>query len=457
MHVRVTLVSQGLYSLRLYMATVKFYLRDYKIDKQLRKDDCSIVAKFTIDRINRFQINLKEKIQPKHWDFKSQQVKSSYRGHYEINIYLSDFKTKLLTLYREHREMPFDKFKQLVISSENKSQKKTLFIALSEFLEAYKMEKDIKTLQKYLTLQRKLEEFDSETPIDFQTLDFKFYDKFKSFLYAIQNPFYRKFRLIENDGVWEMIEGDKGEPVGIFDDQVFAYIIQLKTFLGWAEKRGFQVNSSYKSWEKIRRIHKPITLTMDEFSKLESAVFTSKALDTARDYLVFACRTGQRISDIKRFDLKDYSDFKWRVNQRKGNRLVNKSVTVHFKQFCAPALEIIQKYNWKMPKISEQKLNDNIKRACKEAGIDSEFFIYRWAANKRIKISGFKHEFISSHIGRKTFITLALQSGMPESYVMRLTGITENKTLKHYKGDFEDVMIEDYLKQMGNSIMRKAQ
>lgn len=439
------------------MATVKFYLHNYKSNGVLRKDECSIVAKFTVDRYERLHINLKEKIQPKYWDFKSQCVKGSFRGHHEINIYLSDFKTRLLTLYRENRETPFEKFREMVLTSEAKGQKKTLFLALEQFLEAYKMEKDVKTLAKYLTLQRKLEEFDKETPIDFPVLDFRFYDKFKSSLYAILNPFYKKFRLVENDGVWEMVEGDKGEAVGIFDDQVFAYVIQLKTFLGWAEKRGYTVNQSYKTWEKIRRVHKPITLTMEEFSKLENAVYSSRALDTARDYLVFACRTGQRISDIKRFNPQDYSDFKWRVTQRKGNRLVNKSITVHFKQFCAPALEILQKYNWQMPKISEQKLNDNIKRACKEAGIDSEFFIYRWAANKRIRITGKKYEFISSHIGRKTFITLALQSGMPESYVMRLTGITENKTLKHYKGDFEDQMIEDYLKQMGNSIMRKAQ
>lgn len=437
------------------MATVKFYLHNYKTGDVIRKDECSIVAKFTVDRQKRLHINLKEKVQPKYWDFKSQCVKGSYRGHHEINIYLSDFKTKLLTLYRENREIPFEKFQEMVRAQS--SQKKTLFIAFDLFLESYKNEKDHKTLQKYLTLGRKLEEFDKETPIDFPSLDFRFYDRFKNFLYAIPNPFYRKFRLIEKDGVWEMVEGGQGEPVGIFDDQVFAYVIQLKTFLGWAEKRGYQVNSSYKTWEKIRRVHKPITLTMDEFNKLESAHFTSKALDTARDYLVFACRTGQRISDIKRFDPKDYSDFKWRVNQRKGNRLVNKTVTVHFKQFCAPALEILQKHDWQMPKISEQKLNDNIKSACKLAGIDSDFFIYRWAANKRIKITGKKYEFISSHIGRKTFITLALQAGMPMAYVKKLTGITEDKTIKHYVGDFEDQMIEGYLKQMDNSIMRKAQ
>src|SRR5688572_25974403 len=111
------------------MATIKFYLRDPKKEGRLRVNEVSITARFTIDRRRRFAITLDEKIQPKYWDFKGQCVKSTYRGHYEINIYLSDFKTKLLSLFLEHRELPFDKFKELVISSEQRNQKKNLFLA----------------------------------------------------------------------------------------------------------------------------------------------------------------------------------------------------------------------------------------------------------------------------------------------------------------------------------------
>lgn len=194
-----------------------------------------------------------------------------------------------------------------------------------------------------------------------------------------------------------------------------------------------------------------------ELEALENHVYTSRALEVARDYLVMECRTGQRISDIKRFDLKDCSNEKWTFTPRKGNRLSNKSITVHFKGYCAPALSIIHKYNWKMPVISEQKLNENIKRACKAAGIDSETITYRWAANKRIKISGLKYEFISSHCGRRTFITLGLQAGIPVEYIMQLTGITEYKTIRHYKAEFEDNMIEGYLNSITTKpLMQKA-
>ena len=436
------------------MATVKFYLRRYRSTKRNPQNvEVSIIAKFTLDRSHRFEITLDEKIAPRYWNPKDQVVKGTYRGHMELNEYLSDVKHQLLTLYRNNRTMPFTEFKALALKSPEE-EKKTLFIAYDKFLDAYRNEKDWKTVSKYTTLLMRLTDFEKTYPCDLTTMDFNFYDAFKKFLYQIPNPFYGGCRLTRNlDGSWDLLEGDQGEPVGIFDDMVYSYLIQLKTFIAWAEKRGYRVHQSYKLWQIIRRVHPPISLTSAELERLEH-VTLSKALEIARDYLVFECRTGQRISDIKRFDLKDLHHEKWTFTPRKGNRLNAKQITVHFKGYCAPALDILHRYNWKMPIVSEQKIHENIKKACKLAGIDSETVVYRYAGEKRIKISGPKYEFISSHIGRKTMITLALQSGMPVEYIMALTGITEYKTINHYKAKFEDSAIEKELTKM--PLMRKA-
>lgn len=440
------------------MATCRFYIKNPRTKGKLRDKELSIYAVFTRTKKERFPITLDEKILPRNWDFKNQRVRGAHPRHYEINRYLDNFKTELLNTYDAYRKKPFEEFK--AAATKGKSEKKTLFLALSQFIEVYKSEKDSKTVAKFVTLERHLLKFDSNNPIDFTTLDFNFYDRFKVYLLAIPNPFYRNYSLHPDGdigGQYNLVSGDSGQPVGIFDDNVYAYIVQLKTFIAWSERRGFQVNKAYKNWEVIRRVHPPITLTAAELEKLELATFKSRALEVARDYLVFECRTGQRISDIKRFELKDFSDFKWTFTPRKGNRLTQKKITVHFKGYCAPALEILQKYNWKMPAISEQKLNENIKRACKDAAIDAETIIYRWAGNKRVKFVDPKYSYISTHCGRKTFITLALQSGMPVDYVMQLTGITEYKTIRHYKGEFDDSNIEDYLNSISSkAVMKKA-
>jgi integrase len=460
------------------MITVKFYLKKPKQNKVLRVDEVSIIVKVTEVGIkgHRFELKTGEKMIPKHWDTVKQEVKSTYRGHFEINTFLLEFKTNLLKLYRDNPKIDFHKFKALA-QAKPSQEKKTLFIALDQFLQQYQSEKDIKTLGKYAVMAKQLREFDKIHDIDFHTLDFKFYDSFKRHLFEIPNPNYKDCSLVpcgDSSGDFEPSHGVFASPVGLFDDTVYKYFINLKTFLAWAEKRGHQVHSSYKEWEIITRRHPPISLTLAELEKLESFEFTvesvkpfckvgaepskvARACDFARDYLIFECRTGQRISDIKRFDYKDYSDFKWTFTPKKGNRISRKTNTVHFKGFCAPALLILEKHNWKMPEVSEQKINDNIKTACKIAGINQEIITYRWAQNKRIRITGPKYEFLSSHIGRKSFITIALQF-MPHKLVMTLAGIDSYATLKHYEGKSEDQAIEQALEKIptNKTLMKKA-
>jgi integrase len=312
----------------------------------------------------------------------------------------------------------------------------------------------------YRTLKQKLIDFDSLYPVDFDTLDFNFYDKFKRFLYEQTNPNYTGYSLFLSDNKDHYIlSRDRGGlPVGLFDDTVYKYFTNLKAFLSWSEKRGYQIHPSYKTWEIIKRKHPPISLTLEEL-KLLSTKELPAHLDVARDFLLIECYTGQRISDILRFDQKDYQDYKWTHRPKKGNRLSSKTVTVHFVGYSQPALFILAKYNFKLPKVTEVTLNKNIKEACKLAWITSPIETERWAGNKKIMITGSKYEFLSTHSGRKTFITLGMQFGMPIEYIMELTGISEYQTLSHYRAKFEDKSIEKYLKSVSEniSLLKKAQ
>lgn len=475
------------------MATVNFYLKRAKdATGELKKDHVQVYLKFTIDRSNRFDLPTGEKIIPKYWDNKKQVAKSSMLKHLEFNQNLGRIRDLIIQYYRDNKSVSIDtiqemsrnliKHGQAVLPTE----KKSLIYVLDLFIAQYAKEKDSKTVAKYSALREKLKAFNLKLSIEY--LDFNFYDAFKAFLYSCPNPNYRGYTLhlcSSGDG-YEIRLSDSGQTIGLFDDVVYKYFTNLKTVLTWATKRGFQPNLSFKTWEIIHRKYPPITLTMAELEKLESLEITAELiranmefkLDTperrrvyqnitnkipersapilnlCRDYLAIECRTGQRISDIKRFDPKDLHEFKWTLTPKKGNRVSSKKVTVHFKGYCAPALWIFQRHNHKLPSISEQKLNINIKKIAKLAGIDQEVTIYRWAGNKRIKITGPKYEFLSTHTGRKTFITLALQS-MPPKLVKDLAGIDSYATLKHYEGESEDATIEKYLTEMQEKTLMK--
>ena len=124
---------------------------------------------------------------------------------------------------------------------------------------------------------------------------------------------------------------------------------------------------------------------------------------------------------------------------------------MHFEGYCAPALKILEKHNFKLPKISDQKLNENIKEACEAAGITAEVTEYHYSGAKCIRMAGPKHEWISTHSGRKTFITLGLQFMSPK-IVKDLAGISDFKTLRHYEGESESGVIRQQLKEMDSKI-----
>ena len=248
--------------------------------------------------------------------------------------------------------------------------------------------------------------------------------------------------------------------MGLFDDVVFKYFINLKTVCAWAEMRGYTVHPAYKikkAWPIIRREYQPIALTQDELHRIEDLYLPEKHLDIARDYLALECRTGQRISDLRRFNKNDINGNRWTFNQKKGARTNQKTVSLPFTGYSAPALLILQKYNYELPSISEQKINEHIKTVCKRAGIVDTIHITRWAGNKKVQIPGSKYEFISTHTGRKTFITIALQF-MSHQTVMNITGIRSFQTLKHYAGESEIGLVEEGLRKIENdvTIMRKA-
>lgn len=458
------------------MATAKFYLnhpyekqtadeRKSKAPKVLRKDERPIDLMFSINRDLRFPVTTGERIHPRHWDFKEKRAKKTYSGSIELNLSLDKIKNAILELWRSDKDRPLHELKPLITEiARGKSfvnEKKKIFEALDKFIENYKVEKTSSTLESYTSLRNRLIEFNAIYPIDFDNMDFNFFDAFKSFLYSRPNQNYigKSLHLSPDKDHYVIQDNEDGLPVGLFDTAVFKYFKSIKAFLVWSDKRGYKINNSHKKWEILKHKHTPIYLTLAELEKLETAKMPNKFVDIARDYLVLECRIGQRISDLKRFNIKDLIGKEWTHTPKKGNRLGGKSITVMFEGYCSNAYVILEKYNFNLPYMRELTLNKNIKKACEAAGITTEMHIDRWSGGKKIRISGKKSQFLSTHTGRKTFITLALQSGMPVEYVMELTGISEYQTLSHYKGKFEKASIKDWLKKMNEnniSIMKKA-
>lgn len=429
------------------MASVKFYIK-----RTITNLEVPVILKFTIDRTHRFALATGERIPADCWDKKAQQAKKKYPNNLEFNQALLRIKSDLIQLYRDNKNSSLEELQEMARSlvkfgQASVPEKKSLSKILTAFISQYSKEKDRKTVQKYESLQVKLTMFQPALSID--GLDNNFLDAFKNFLYK----------------------------QGLLDSTVFKYITNLSTVITWAMDRGHEVHitngqPTHKSWRVIDRRNEPITLTLAELEKLQSLEITQDlieekiefkkqarkdmllpALMIARDAFIIECRTGQRISDLKRFDLKDVVGSVWTNTIRKGDRLKITRVRLPFNtSFTAPAWEILKKYDFKFPEISEQKLNENIKRVCKLAGIDYLVTKVRWKQNQRIEITKPKCDHLKNHSGRATFITLGLQYMKPK-LVKDLVGVSWS-TLKYYEGHSEDNTIIDGLNSIPQPAMK---
>ena len=450
------------------MATVKFILhRAYKAERQRRDDNDSLNGntgrkprkrvsrkkKTLVDKEVRLyatliirmgevvKIKTKHMILPSEWDFKRQGKKDTVPGHIEFNQQLLQLKRELLEKYEEttkdHPDMTFAGIYQILKDfGRGKEipfliQKKDFFEYLDEYIEFLKGEVTFRTAQKYTTLKNSLKAFGSEEKykkyqnLSFSMIDYKFKDAYVRYLRS-QKPRGRQKSRPEED------------QKGILIDTEGKYIETLKTFCRWSEERGYNKYAVYKQFKNFsdshRKLRKPkneiITLTLHELKQFYFHDFSDRpTLDRVRDLFCFAAYTGQRWSDVERFSKDDLLGDIWSFEAFK----TKKRTTIDLIGYAAPAIDILKKYDYKLPDISLVKFNKYIKDAAGLAGINSEVLIKRYRGSDEIEIRKPKHKFISSHSARKTCISILLNEfNIPITHVLQITGHSDLKTLQVY-------------------------
>jgi integrase len=230
------------------------------------------------------------------------------------------------------------------------------------------------------------------------------------------------------------------------NDTIGKYIECLKTFCRWAEERGYNHIDIYKEFSNFGKAnrkrkkqgHDIITLSLQELKKFYTFDFSKlpdltpqkqKTLGNVRDLFCFGAYTGQRWSDIERLDKSEIHGDVWSFTAFK----TKKETEIDLIGFAAPALTILEKHNFQLPKISLTKFNLYLKDAAKFAGIDSQVKIRRYVGEKEIEISMPKYKFLGSHSARKTCVSVLLNNyNLPITHVLQITGHSDLKTLQKY-------------------------
>lgn len=360
------------------------------------------------------------KVLPQHW--KNQRIKPNlktevYNNHIEFNKDIEQFREKVVTIFRYFHlnDLPMD-----IQLFEEKLHDETFgknaiapqfFESLNEFIESSRSTKANSTIKKYNTVRGFLMQFQSHCnyKLHFDNINIQFYEKFRDYCFEERNTLNNYF----------------GKLITI-----------IKTFMNWSFDRGYHQNLEYKKFKRTEDNIEIIYLTMEELMALYNYDFNTKRLEHVRDTYCFGCFTGLRFSDLFRLQPANIFSDHIRLNIVKTKSIDH---TIPLNNF---AKQILEKYKSTVfepfPKISGQKFNVYIKECCQIAGIDTPMNITRFIGQKRVDKILPKHQLITSHTARKTFVTNSLVLGMKEMVVRNITGHKDEASFKRYVDIAED-------------------
>lgn len=207
---------------------------------------------------------------------------------------------------------------------------------------------------------------------------------------------------------------------------------QVKSILRFAVDERYVKVSPFKI--VLKKEKKEVTpLTVEEVNLIRNKEISIDRLAKIRDLFVFECYTGLAFSDLSSLEEKDFhideSGNKWIIKKR------HKTDVVATIPLLPIALEILEKYDYRLPCLSNVKYNAYLKELGDICGIKKK---------------------LHSHLARHTWATILLNAGMDMVSVSKCLGHANSKiTESTYAKVLPDKLFEkvkavgDILKQSG--------
>ena len=377
------------------MPSINFYLKDPKASKETRIYLQTLYA----GKKCKYTTNLRAL--PNEWNFKKQRIKSTNRSsNHKLNRELQKIEINASICYNN------------LITGDTAFTPETFRLALHNSLNQTKSIEFFKFFEDYIKNQKELAK---STITDYnQTLTtlrlFEKEEKYKVLFSSITLEFYDKLK--------GFIMDNQGYSINTFGKRIKV----LKTIMRASKDRELHNNTDYekRDFKVLSRTYKKPYLKLEEINLIYKCDLNEKH-DKYRDMFLLLCNLGIRISDLPQINKGNIAKIKGTNTISIKMRKTNKQVTIPINPI---AMQIIEKYNYELPNVSEQILNKEIKNICKIAGLDREF--------KNEKDESKLHDIVTSHDGRRSFATNCYLNGIPASQIMEITGHkTESSFLRY--------------------------
>lgn len=197
---------------------------------------------------------------------------------------------------------------------------------------------------------------------------------------------------------------------GYVQPTIHGYHKNNKVYIHDAMNHGLLKDYPYTGFKIKRGKHQMRKyLYQEELDKIRQADIPLATIDRVRDLFVFQCYTGLSYSDFAIFD------FKSNIIEHEGKYIIRdmriKTGEDYYIVLLSPAVQLLKKYDYKMPIISNQQYNLRLKIVADYAGLDKR---------------------LTTHMARHTFATLAITNGVELKVVSKMLGHSSVRTTEIY-------------------------
>jgi len=214
--------------------------------------------------------------------------------------------------------------------------------------------------------------------------------------------------------------------LGLYNNTITRYMVTLKTFMKWGYEKGYHHNLEWKKIKTSYEVNNVVFMTRAEYEAFR-VVRIPEWMEKYRDIYLFMVYTGMSIGDAMRFRKSMVLDGFIIYNRQK-------SGTEAYVPYSDDIDRIMRRYDGQLPMVSEQKINKNIKRIAKMAGMTQLIEVKKKRRDKTIRERVPKWKKITTHTARKTFVTMCMQKNITEGLIMQMGGYLDSNSLRSYKG-----------------------
>lgn len=373
-------------------------------------------------RHHQWKIATGERIEPRLWDRRRRKVKSGAALDGSVNERLAKIESLVRTTFSEleaHRRplTPETVRGHYAIVSGKVALRpdRDFFEDYETFIEESRDKRQAGTLKIHNTVIAHLKAFAKkyEVRVTYEQCTVLMLDKFLAYLNNVAQ--------INNQSAWKVVR-------------------TLRVFLRHAVEREWTANTEFQRFTGKRmsmgQSSEKVYVTAAELEVLKAMDLAhDRRLEVTRDLFVFQACTGLRYGDVQKVGIDHMVGDELHLVTGKNKRAIRVPL-------LPAARRILAKYEWRLPRRSNQKQNEYLKDLMAKADIDRPVVVVDFRGAQRIERTVPKYKLIGTHTAKRTFVSILRSKNITVESICRLTGNSRATIEKYILKDEVDMATE---------------